>query len=193
MGCHFLLQGIFPTQGLNQGLLHCRQTLYHLSHQGSNIISTAIITDMIFQINKQNFDNIPKHKEKSYLNVHDVVAMKIFTYTKSMKNIFCLFYNRVRIWALIFINRFSSTGMSGRTVTCMYGLQHGVFIQRNPAHCRESRLSDLCPLDAPSLMTIKIDLVYFQNTHHQSHNLRSVLFYEVSIFFLITREEWDQW
>ena len=25
----------FPTQGLNPGLLHCRQTLYHLSHQGS--------------------------------------------------------------------------------------------------------------------------------------------------------------
>ena len=35
VGCHFLLQGIFPTQGLNPGLLHCRQTLYHLSHQGS--------------------------------------------------------------------------------------------------------------------------------------------------------------
>ena len=31
----FLLQGIFLTQGLNPGLPHCRQTLYHLSHQGS--------------------------------------------------------------------------------------------------------------------------------------------------------------
>ena len=29
----FLLQGIFPTQGLNPGLLHCRQILCHLSHQ----------------------------------------------------------------------------------------------------------------------------------------------------------------
>ena len=27
VGCHFLLQGIFPTQGLNPGLPHCRQTL----------------------------------------------------------------------------------------------------------------------------------------------------------------------
>ena len=34
-GSHFLLQGIFPTQGLNPGLLHCRQILYHLSHWGS--------------------------------------------------------------------------------------------------------------------------------------------------------------
>ena len=33
--CHFLLQGIFPTQGLNLGLPHCRQTLNRLSHQGS--------------------------------------------------------------------------------------------------------------------------------------------------------------
>ena len=35
MGCHVLLQGIFPTQGLNPGLPHCRRTLYHLSHKGS--------------------------------------------------------------------------------------------------------------------------------------------------------------
>ena len=37
VGCHFLLREIFPTQGLNPGLLYCRQTLYHLSHQGSLI------------------------------------------------------------------------------------------------------------------------------------------------------------
>ena len=30
VGCHFLLQGIFPTQGSNPGLLHCRQILYLL-------------------------------------------------------------------------------------------------------------------------------------------------------------------
>ena len=33
--CYFLLQGIFPTQGSKPGLLHCRQTLYRLSHLGS--------------------------------------------------------------------------------------------------------------------------------------------------------------
>ena len=32
VGCHALLQGIFPTQGLNPGLLHCRQILDQLSH-----------------------------------------------------------------------------------------------------------------------------------------------------------------
>ena len=35
LGSLFLLQGIFPTQGLNPGLPHCRRILYQLSHQGS--------------------------------------------------------------------------------------------------------------------------------------------------------------
>ena len=35
VGSLFLLQGIFPTQESNQGLLHCRQILYQLSYQGS--------------------------------------------------------------------------------------------------------------------------------------------------------------
>ena len=35
VGCHSLLQGIFPIQGSNPVLLHCKQILYHLSHQGS--------------------------------------------------------------------------------------------------------------------------------------------------------------
>ena len=33
MGSLSLLQGIFPTQEWNQGLLHCRQILYQLSYQ----------------------------------------------------------------------------------------------------------------------------------------------------------------
>ena len=37
VGSHSLLQGVFPTQGSNPGLLHCRCILYHLSHQGSPV------------------------------------------------------------------------------------------------------------------------------------------------------------
>ena len=36
VGCHFLLQGIFPTQGSNPGLSLCRQMLYRLSHPGGS-------------------------------------------------------------------------------------------------------------------------------------------------------------
>ena len=35
VGSLSLLQGIFPTQGLNPDLLHCRWILYQLSHKGS--------------------------------------------------------------------------------------------------------------------------------------------------------------
>ena len=38
VGCHALLQGIFPTQGWNSGLPHCRQILYYLNHQGRLLI-----------------------------------------------------------------------------------------------------------------------------------------------------------
>ena len=51
VGCHFLLQGIFPTQGLNPGLPHCRQTLYCLSPQGSP-------TQLIFFFLRNLFNNV---------------------------------------------------------------------------------------------------------------------------------------
>ena len=35
VGCHALLQGIFPTQGSNLGLPHCRQILHQLSDQAN--------------------------------------------------------------------------------------------------------------------------------------------------------------
>ena len=41
MGGHVLLQGIFPTQRSNPGLPHCRQILYHPSHQFSLVQSLS--------------------------------------------------------------------------------------------------------------------------------------------------------
>ena len=35
VGCHAVLQGIFPNQRSKSGFPHCRQFLYHLSHTGS--------------------------------------------------------------------------------------------------------------------------------------------------------------
>ena len=43
MGSHSFLQRIFPTQGSNLVLLHCRQILYHLSYQGSPIKSHILM------------------------------------------------------------------------------------------------------------------------------------------------------
>ena len=47
----FLLQGIFPTQGLNSSLLHCIHILYCLSHQGKSVHQQ--ITAENKQTNKQ--------------------------------------------------------------------------------------------------------------------------------------------
>ena len=43
MGCHVLLQGIFPAQGLNLGLPHCRWILYHQSHQESPYLQYFVL------------------------------------------------------------------------------------------------------------------------------------------------------
>ena len=48
VGSLSLLQGIFPTQELNRGLLHWRQILYQLSHQGS-LYSPQVIQISVFK------------------------------------------------------------------------------------------------------------------------------------------------
>ena len=45
-------RGIFPTQALNPGLLHCRWILYPLSHQGSN--DTPIKQKIVIPIYSEN-------------------------------------------------------------------------------------------------------------------------------------------
>ena len=55
VGCHFLLQRIFPIQGLNPGLLHCSQILNPPNHQGSpqNVFwmsPTFLKTSIVFSI-----------------------------------------------------------------------------------------------------------------------------------------------
>ena len=42
VGCRSLLQGIFLTQGSIPGLLHCREILHHLSHQGNPYIVSLL-------------------------------------------------------------------------------------------------------------------------------------------------------
>ena len=55
-----LLQGIFLIQGSNPCLLHCRQILYHLSHQGSPMVPK---NDIIIQrqVPKANSAGCPCH------------------------------------------------------------------------------------------------------------------------------------
>ena len=57
VGCIFLLQGVFPAQGSNLGLLHCRHIVYHLSHQGSpknTGVGSLFLLQGIFQTQGSN-------------------------------------------------------------------------------------------------------------------------------------------
>ena len=47
---HSLLHGIFPSQGPNSGLPHCRQILYKLSYQGHSGYVPGVMTFWIRQI-----------------------------------------------------------------------------------------------------------------------------------------------
>ena len=63
MGSLSLLQGIFPTQGLNPGLPHYRQILYQLRHQGSprilEWVGSLSILQWIFPTQKSNRGLLP--------------------------------------------------------------------------------------------------------------------------------------
>ena len=48
VGSLSLLQGIFPTQGSNPGLLHCRQILYQLSYKGSPRITMYMLLTIVY-------------------------------------------------------------------------------------------------------------------------------------------------
>ena len=64
MGSHSFLQKIFPTQGWNPGLLCCRQSLYHLSHEGSlGPHSLSILCIVCVHVNP----NLPIHPSPFFL------------------------------------------------------------------------------------------------------------------------------
>ena len=68
VGCQFLLQEVFPTQGLNPGLPHCRQTLYHLSHHFTLVYSKTLMNDAFILLNnKVNLESKSTYGEP-YIN-----------------------------------------------------------------------------------------------------------------------------
>ena len=63
VGSLSLLQGIFPTQESNQGLLHCRQIFYQLSYQGGQTYSNppAILQVNVYFMKTHTHFNTFKH------------------------------------------------------------------------------------------------------------------------------------
>ena len=79
LGKNALLQCIFPTQGLNPSLPHCRQNLYHLRYQGSpkDMVYLAIFLWHLWfrSLASYNFGNmglLPPSVQ--FISVHSVVS-----------------------------------------------------------------------------------------------------------------------
>ena len=94
VGCHALLQGIFPTQGSNLGLLHCRWILYHLGHQGNPkiYIQCNIYTSIFYIIYTCTyfFQAVCKPSRDSIVSSYDEIELK----TQSFWEIF-LYKSRI--------------------------------------------------------------------------------------------------
>ena len=94
VGCHFLLQRIFPTRGSNPGLPHCRQTLYRLSHHGSPRTLRSIINwipgyDICLAKNETKFQKyiIFKYYWEAWINSIKSLNEKMLT--ASPYNLYC--------------------------------------------------------------------------------------------------------
>ena len=95
MACHSLLQGIFLTQGSNQGLSHCRQILHHLSHQGSPW------QNKVLQI------QIPPRFELSPVSQWPAVQFYVAIHSSQCKLVFIGFYlHNGKILSIIEFTRF---------------------------------------------------------------------------------------
>jgi hypothetical protein len=70
VGCHALLQRIFPTQGLNPGLLHCSQILYYLICQGNPLWGKGQLK--LFK-KKDNFLLIETYKPENPYGFYQII------------------------------------------------------------------------------------------------------------------------
>ena len=75
MDCHALLQGIFPTQGLNLGLLYCRQILHHLATREALFFNGCIFISKL-------------KKKKNKLKTTDGCYVRAFSLSSSRQLVF---------------------------------------------------------------------------------------------------------
>ena len=107
MGCYSLLQGIFLTQGLNPGLLHCRRILQSLSYGISSVSTTgpksemrggSIFLEALWLQKNQNFRNLREDETKEHririLIIQPSLSLDFFffplelTYLKTMEDLY---------------------------------------------------------------------------------------------------------
>ena len=74
MGSLSLLQELFPTQGSNLDLLHCRQILHHLSHQRRDQMINTEVRLIIFFVAEDGEALYSQQKQDLELTVAEIVS-----------------------------------------------------------------------------------------------------------------------
>ena len=74
MDCQALLQGIFPTQESNPGLLHHRHILYCLSHQGSPPLQGTWIQSLVRELRAHMLQAVAKREKEKEKPVHLILT-----------------------------------------------------------------------------------------------------------------------
>ena len=87
VGCHFLLQGIFPTQGSNLGLPHCRQVPYRLSHQHGLKTNNCKIQQKNYTTFKQIILQMGKRKIEGLFLTFQLSILTIWLGVKRLWNL----------------------------------------------------------------------------------------------------------
>ena len=87
VGSLSLLQGIFPTQGSNPGLLHCRQILYQLSYQGNPRILewvACLFSRGIFLTQESNQGLLPCRRILYQLSYQGIPILTMATFNSTV-------------------------------------------------------------------------------------------------------------
>ena len=86
VGCHCLFQGIFPTQGLNPGLLNCRWILYHWATWEAPNVSTLVAWDtplvsplpsIYNQQNSHSLTEVPLCNAPGHQRLHTSIGVNV--------------------------------------------------------------------------------------------------------------------
>ena len=100
MSCHFHLQGIFPTQGSNLGLLNFRKILFSLSHQGRHLLSRiVVISGYGVTILKLIFVSRRVQKMSAYMCVLSGVQLFVTPWTVAHQAPLSMEFSRQGYWS----------------------------------------------------------------------------------------------
>ena len=108
VGYHSLLQDIFPTEGSNLHLQHCRQILYCLSHHGRNVRELR----SVIQRKREGLWGLERSGFKSYFPHCSLLLLFFFFFT----------YTQIFILKIWFANLVFSTNSRSRNLHRLHNL-----------------------------------------------------------------------